>query len=106
MNLIPGSWPLTALIIADVIQKELLMKQRGNIKVLMHHRTSDVYTNGRYLHVDMKISTRSKRGREIARETAGEILRAVGLTEIARDIVNKQADNAAMTTTSGGEPFG
>ncbi len=55
------------------------MRTRGKVKVLKHHRTSDVYINGRYLHVDMKISMKSKRGRNIARETAMEILSAVGL---------------------------
>jgi len=55
------------------------MKTRGKVKVLKHHRTCDVYTNGRYLHVDMKISLKSRRGRAIARETATEILSAVGL---------------------------
>lgn len=63
------------------------MKQRGNIKVLKHHRTSDVYTNGRYLHADMKISLRSRRGREIARETANEILNTVGSSEEAFDVI-------------------
>ena len=46
------------------------MRQRDNTEIMKHHRTSDVYKRGRYLHVNMKISLRSRRGREIARETA------------------------------------
>ncbi len=51
--------------------------RRGNIRILKHHRTSDIYIDGRYLHVSMKISLRSKRGRDIARETAETILLAL-----------------------------
>ena len=52
------------------------MRNRSNITILKHHRTSDVYidASGRYLHVSMKISLKSKKGRAIARETAMEIL--------------------------------
>ena len=77
------------------------MRTRGKVKVLKHHRTSDVYLSGRYLHADMKISMKSKRGREIARETAAAILNAVGASEAVRDVTNKLADNATMIGTSG-----
>jgi len=53
------------------------MRNRKPITVLKHHRTSDVYIDGRYLVVSMKISLRSKRGREIGRETAQEIMGAL-----------------------------
>jgi hypothetical protein len=49
----------------------------SNVRILKHHRTSDIYLSGRYLHVSMKISLRSKRGRDIARETAETILLAL-----------------------------
>jgi len=59
------------------------------VKVLKHHRTVDVFTDGRYLHVSMKISTESKKGRQIARETAAEILNAVGASDEARAVFER-----------------
>ena len=53
------------------------MRTPKNLTILKHHRTSDVYIDGRYLHVVAKISLRSRRGREIARETALTILEAM-----------------------------
>ncbi len=53
------------------------MRNRKAVKILKHHRASDVYIDGRYLHVNSKISLRSVRGREIARETALTILQAI-----------------------------
>lgn len=55
--------------------------RRSNARILKHHRTSDVYIDGRYLHASMKISLKSKRGLEVARETALTILEAVGDAE-------------------------
>ncbi len=47
---------------------------RHNVEILKHHRQSDVYIDGRYLVVNMKISLKSRKGRQIALETAEEIL--------------------------------
>ena len=53
-------------------------RRRSNaINILKHHRTSDVFVDGRYLCVSMKISLKSKRGRQIARETAETLLLAL-----------------------------
>ena len=60
---------------------------RTKVKVLKHHRTVDVFTDGRYLHVSMKLSRRSTKGRELARETAAEILNCVGSNEAAYDLM-------------------
>ena len=49
----------------------------GNVKIHKHHRNSAVYEQGRYLCVEMKISLKNKRGREIAQETAQAILDAL-----------------------------
>ncbi len=53
------------------------MFNRKTVSILKHHRSSDVYIDGRYLHVSSKISMRSVRGREVARETALTILQAI-----------------------------
>lgn len=58
--------------------------RRSNVKILKHHRTSDVFVDGRYLIVSMKISLRSKRGREIAQETADTILLALVEDDLQR----------------------
>ena len=57
--------------------------KRKHARILKHHRNTAVYIDGRYLHVDTKISTQSVRGRELARETAAAILGAVGKNENA-----------------------
>ena len=62
---------------------------RTKVKVLKHHRTVDVFTDGRYLHVSMKISTESKTGRQLARETAATILNAVGSSDAAREVFER-----------------
>lgn len=62
---------------------------RTKVKVLKHHRAVDVFTDGRYLHVSMKISTQSKNGRQLARETAAEILNAVGSSDAAREVFER-----------------
>jgi hypothetical protein len=78
------------------------MFKRKHARILKHHRNSAVYIDGRYLHVDMKISMKSKRGREIARETAGEILSAVGLSEAARNLTaHRQAGSEAQLLEDG-----
>ena len=64
-------------------------------RILKHHRNSAVYVDGRYLHVDTKVSTRSKRGRELARETAEAILQEVGATETAFERRQRNAESAA-----------
>ena len=56
---------------------------RKHARIVKHHRNSSVYVEGRYLHVDTKLSIRSKRGREIARETARAIFDEVGTGETA-----------------------
>lgn len=53
------------------------MFKRKPIKILKHHRASSVYIEGRYLVVESRTSLKSKRGREIALETATEIHDAV-----------------------------
>jgi hypothetical protein len=58
------------------------MRTPKNLTILKHHRSADVYIDGRYLHVVAKISLRSKRGREIARETAQTILQAVAASSV------------------------
>ena len=70
---------------------------RTKVKVLKHHRTSDVFTDGRYLIANMKISTHSKKGRQIARETAEAILNEVMTSEEARDLMRQLQDSAALT---------
>lgn len=77
---------------------------RTKVKILKHHRTSDVFTDGRFLIVNMKVSRRSKRGREIARETALAIFEEVGayrpdvLAVIARSKgFHKSEDDLART---------
>ena len=62
-------------------------RNRKHVHILKHHRSSAVYVDGRYLHTDMKVSTRSKRGREIARETCSAILAEVGANEGAFDLL-------------------
>lgn len=57
------------------------MRTPKNLTILKHHRSADVYIDGRYLHVVAKISLRSKRGREIARETVLTILEAIKKAE-------------------------
>ena len=68
------------------------MRNRSTIRILKHHRTSDVYidASGRYLHVSMKISLRSKKGRSIARETAQTILAALVGTDPQPVIVGQE----------------
>ena len=63
------------------------MRTRKPITILNYHRNSTVYMDGRYLGVDMKLSARSKRSREIARETAAYILSVVGANEAAHDVM-------------------
>jgi tellurite resistance protein len=74
---------------------------RTKVKVLKHHRAVDVFTDGRYLHVSMKISTQSKNGRQLARETAAEILNAVGASDEARKVFD-----IAQARDSDAEPPG
>lgn len=62
------------------------MRSRKTVKTLKHHRTSDVYVDGRYLVVNARMSLKSKRGREIARETAMEIWKAVMLTDSTEEM--------------------
>lgn len=70
--------------------------KRKHARILKGHRNSSVYVDGRYLHVDTKISVKSKRGRELARETAEAILAEVGASEEARNLTNQIQDNAVM----------
>jgi 5-carboxymethyl-2-hydroxymuconate isomerase len=63
------------------------MRNRRTVKILKHHRTSDVYVDGRYLHVSMKISLKSKRGREVAQETAETIMLALTNDQHLRDAI-------------------
>ena len=72
------------------------MRNRKHARILKHHRNSSVYVDGRYLHVDTKVSVKSKRGRELARETAAAILNEVGASEEARAVMNMQLDNAEV----------
>ncbi len=51
--------------------------RRKHVEIIKHHRNSSVYIDGRYMHVDSKLSMRSKRGRELAIETANAIIEAV-----------------------------
>jgi len=53
----------------------------------MHRRNAAAYVDGRYLHVDAKLSVKSKRDREIARELASTILAEVGANEAAFDLM-------------------
>lgn len=57
--------------------------KKDHAKIVKHHRNSNVYIDGRYLHVDAIVSMRSKKGRQLARETAEAILSQVGLTDAA-----------------------
>ncbi len=68
---------------------------RTEVKVLKHHRTVDVFTDGRYLHVSMKLSRRSTKGRQLARETAEAILNCVGNNEAAYDLMQKNIERMA-----------
>lgn len=68
---------------------------RTKVKVRKHHRTVDVFTDGRYLHVSMKISRRSTKGRQLARETATEILNVVGSNEAAYDLMQLNIERMA-----------
>ena len=70
------------------------LTQKRHATILKHHRHSSVYIDGRYLHVDTKVSMRSKRGRELARETARAILSAVAQSE------NRAADKVSPRDTS------
>lgn len=78
-----------------------------HVTILKHHRNSAVYLEGRYLHVDTKVSMKSKRGREIATETAHTILNAVA--EAEGDVVgvlptgetNPDADRSPLAGTHG-----
>lgn len=63
------------------------MRTPKNLTILKHHRSSDVYIDGRYLHVVAKISLRSRRGREIARETAQTILEAIEETADPQPVI-------------------
>ncbi len=51
--------------------------KNNNIEILKHSPGSDVYMDGRYLVVNMRISLKSDRGRSIAGETAAEIKQAI-----------------------------
>ncbi len=53
----------------------------------MHHRKAAAYVDGRYLHVDAKLSVKSKRDREIAREVSTAILHEVGANEPAFELM-------------------
>ena len=57
--------------------------RKKHAEIFKHHRNTAVYVDGRYLHVDTKVSTRSERGRRLARETAEAILLAVHKNEKA-----------------------
>jgi hypothetical protein len=71
-------------------------RNREHVKILKHHRNAAVYIDGRYLHTDMKVSLKSKRGREIALETAEAIANAVN--DIER---TGQANQTGQTNQSG-----
>lgn len=64
-----------------------MFRKPKHVTILKHQRNATVYLDGRYLHVDMKISTRSKTGRQIARETAQTILAEVGASESAMRVI-------------------
>ena len=79
------------------------MRNRKHVRILKAHRNSDVYVDGRYLHVNAKISTQSKRGREIARETAQAILAEVGGSEGALEVIETVSESRP-TAGIGGNP--
>lgn len=70
--------------------------QRRHARILMSRRNAAVYIDGRYLHVDAKLSTKSKRDREIARDLAEEILTEVGLTTAGFDRLKQLRHDQAI----------
>lgn len=79
------------------------MFQRKHVKIVKYHRNSTVYIDGRYLCVDTKISTRSKNGRQIARETVQAILEIVGSSEPAFDVIQNDRTVADPPAPAGFE---
>ena len=55
--------------------------KRKHARILMSRRNAAAYVDGRYLHVDAKLSVKSKRDREIARDLAESIIEEVGASE-------------------------
>lgn len=62
---------------------------RKHARILMHRRNAAAYVDGRYLHVDAKLSVKSKRDREIARDLAGTIYNEVGANESAFSLIEQ-----------------
>ena len=56
---------------------QLFKPRKSNVKIVMHHRNSTVYQQGRYLVVETRASVNSKKGRQIIRETAEAMLEAI-----------------------------
>lgn len=71
-----------------------MFRRKPNIRVIVNRAGNLVARmNGRYLLADMKISTRSKRGRENAREIAQAILAEVGANEKAFSLISDIVTN-------------
>ncbi len=82
------------------------MFNRKNVSILKHHRTSDVYIDGRYLHVSMKTSLKSKRAREVARETALTILQTIEEAEDGQTVIigHEQSTGRPIEQGERGDP--
>ncbi len=74
-----------------------MFRKPKHVTILKHQRNSIVYVDGRYLHVDMKVSTRSKTGRQIARDTAVTILNQVGQNEAGFQLLKGTYDIPSET---------
>lgn len=62
------------------------------IEILVHSKPVNVYIDGRYLVVDMRLSLQSKRGRQVALETAQLLNQLVDSVVLAPKRSNPQQD--------------
>ena len=52
----------------------MFWKKRKHVKVLLHRHHADVYQDGRYLHIDAKLSLKSKRDCNALRDLVFELM--------------------------------
>ena len=71
-------------------------RKRKHLDILIHRRNATVYLDGRYIHIDVKLSIKSDRDRSTLRDIWNAVADAVALEEnpIARSaITEKTPDN-------------
>ncbi len=70
--------------------------RKKKVEVVMHRSGATVYRDGRYLVVDARMSTRSKKGRDALKDLADAILAEA--REPVRDVYGPKTKNDLSTT--------